>query len=459
MWFFKMDACFKSGTKEVGNLYMKTRMMKKVLLIVLIASFFEKVQAQNWMKIYSPADSIWIGGAAYFNKGDTVLFVGKSDANWFPEATQILVSTDGGHQFQLDQTALHLQQTYCPSFQALYLSNKLMASKLNPNQGTYEFQGLNNWIPTGVTRINSLYGEIDATNLFFIDGSNSNKIYTIPASGGTATYTNVDLAQNCSVTHTKGSRIFLGTQLGQIQYVDNGDFSTIQTSVLPAWASGNPITHFFQAGSVLYSVVFQGGGARLLKTNDNGVNWVEIPNPFGVNSSDPKPEDIYGLPDGRIYFIKPGFVSNIFVSTDGGNQVTQVGNGLPNFDVPWTGKKFLSNKNKLWLGVNVVNQTDFVRLDTLVSGLYLLDEQTSNTSMNDAAIMDVYPNPFNDIIRVQTTSPDTKVSVSDALGKVYLELSLPETHGEIHTHSLPQGMYFVQFLSNGKRYVVKMIKN
>lgn len=431
--------------------------MKNVILLVSLS--IEICYGQNWTKIYSPADSIWIGGAAYYNKGDTMLFVGKSDANWYPEATQILVSTDGGNQFQLDNTPLHLQQTYAPSFQALYLSNKLLAAKLNPNQGTYVFQGLNSWSPNGSTRINCLYGEIDASNLFFIDGSNSNKIYTIPANGGTATYTNVDLNQNCMVTHTEGNRVFLGTQLGQIQYVDNGNFSLIQTSVLPAWASGNPITHFFKSANVLYAVVFQGGGARLLKTNDNGLNWVEIPNPFGVNSFDPKPEDIYGLPDGRIYFIKPGFVSNIFVSTDGGNQVVQVGNGLPNVNVPWTGKKFLSNKNKLWLGVNVVTQTDFVHLDTIVSGLYLLDEQTSSISLSDHAKMEVYPNPFNDYIRFENYATDTKVSISDALGTVSLEIYLHESKGVIQTHSLPQGMYFIQIRSNGIRDVIKMIKN
>ncbi|MCC6703043.1 MAG: T9SS type A sorting domain-containing protein [Fluviicola sp.] len=431
--------------------------MKTSLFTLLILTSFASL-GQSWTKIYSPSDSIWIGGAAYFNKGDTIVFIGKSDANWLPEATQILVSMDGGNQFVLDTTPLHLQQTYCPSFQALPLSNQFLAAKLNPNQGVYQFQGINAWSVHSLGFINCLFGEIDAANLFFVKGSDS-KIYTVAANGGTPVYTNYQLSQSCSVTYTKGNRLFLGSTLGAIYYVDQGDFSSIQTSVLPAWAASNPVTHFFESGGILYAVVFQGGGAKLIKTLDNGVNWTELPNPFGPNSFDPKPEDIYGLPDGRIYYIKPGALNNIFVSTDEGLSVVQQGNGLPNASVPWNGKKFISNKNKLWLGVNQVNQTDFVRLDTLISGLYLLEDPLEVGAIDLPDNIQLHPNPSSDRIWFQNLPDEVVVEVVNALGIVVKKSALTNTNNEIEISSLPFGMYLLRIHSKTQTSTLYLLKN
>ncbi|MBL6449965.1 carbohydrate-binding protein [Fulvivirga sp. 29W222] len=70
----------------------------------------------------------------------------------------------------------------------------------------------------------------------------------------------------------------------------------------------------------------------------------------------------------------------------------------------------------------------------------------------------VYPNPFNNTIRVNTKDHNTRVTITDALGQ---EMTPPTniTSGEvIDLSELKQGLYFIQIESGGKQETQRLIK-
>lgn len=121
-----------------------------------------------------------------------------------------------------------------------------------PNDGSYSFQGLNNWtsiLPQGV----GIYGEVNAGTLLWNAGSGSTTLRTMTTTGGNLTVvasgsSGIDLV--CS--YNKGNRLFLGGGSNNvIKYVDNGNFANIQTSTIASQGSGSDVVRFFEAGANL----------------------------------------------------------------------------------------------------------------------------------------------------------------------------------------------------------------
>lgn len=432
--------------------------MKKQYFLLLGALALTPItEAQQWSRIHTNLDSLWTTSIHYFNKGDTVIYSGKTQAA--ESSRRFYVSTDGGNNFTREFTNLEGITNNLSGLWALKLNNKILGFRNTPNLGTHEFQGTNNWtsfVPNAI----GIYGEVNMGTLFF-QPQGMNKIYTVPASGGTP----VQVAANAITlysTYTKGTRVFLGGKQSMpnfIMYVDNGDFSNIQpTTITPQITTNNDVvTNFFENASGLY-VVLSDGFARLYKSTDNGLNWNLVQTTHVVNGNTAQfvSSQIIGTPDGRIFFVKPGGnADDVYLSTDGGLTASKIGNGLPASPTPYG--KLLVNGNKVWYDVKAIDPSTFITTDTSVAGLYLLDDQTNGikeTVLDDQLI--IYPNPAADLVHVKLNSGEKieSVRIVDLNGALVLET----TASEIDLSKLNKGVYLAVVQCNGqviKKLLVK----
>lgn len=432
-------------------------MKKNYLSIALIVAAFQ-TQAQQWSRIHTNLDSIWSSSVQYFNKGDTIIYSGKTEAS--ESSRRFYVSTDGGNSFNRDFTSLEPLTNNLSGLWALRANNMILGFQNQPNLGTHVFQGTNNWtslLPNAI----GIYGEVNLGTLFFQPQS-MNKIYTLPASGGTPVQVAASAITLYS-TYTKGTRVFLGGKQSMpnfIMYVDNGDFSNIMpTTITPQIPANNDVvTNFFENAGGLYAVLSD-GFARLYKSTDNGLNWnlVQTTHLVNGNSFPLTSSQTIGTPDGRIFFVKPGGNSDdVYLSTDGGLTASKIGNGLPASPTPYG--KLMVNGNKVWYEVKAISTADFVSTDVSMAGLYLLDGQTNEIAEENAENdLKMYPNPASDLVHLEVGSGKSiqSVCITDMNGKILLETTI----ADLSLGSLNAGTYFVSVLcSNGismKKLLVK----
>ena len=434
-------------------------MKKNYLLSIALLSAVFHSQAQQWSRIHTNLDSIWSSSIHYFNKGDTIIYSGKTEAS--ESSRRFYVSTDGGYTFNRDFTGLATQVNNPAGLWAMKLNNQIIGFKnVQPGNGAYQFQGTNNWTSL-LPQANGVFGEVSVGTLFF-QQQNDTKIYTLPASGGTPVQAATNVIELYS-TYTKGTRIFLGGKQSMpnfIMYVDNGNFASIQpATITPAIVTNNDVvTNFFENAGGLYAVLSD-GIARLYKSTDNGLNWnlVQTTHIVNGNSQSLSSYQIIGTADGRIFFAKAGGNSDdVYLSTDGGLTASKIGNGLPASVTPFG--KLLVKGNKVWYDVKAISMTDFITTDVSMAGLYLLDDQTNGLTETDLeSELKIYPNPASDLVHfeVGTGKSIESVRITDMNGKVILETTLID----VSLNNLNAGTYLANVqCSNGismKKLLVK----
>ena len=286
--------------------------MRKLILLTTTLVSILSANAQTWSKLSTNFDSLWTSSVKYFNKGDTLIYYGSTTGTGSFNAKRFYVSTNGGQTFTRDFTALDAIG-YTPIF-GLPINNMIIGFQNIPNDGSYSFQGLNNWtsiLPQGV----GIYGEVNAGTLLWNAGSGSTTLRTMTTTGGNLTVvasgsSGIDLV--CS--YNKGNRLFLGGGSNNvIKYVDNGNFANIQTSTIASQGSGSDVVRFFEAGANLFAVV-DAGTNKLFKSTDNGVTWTIVNTTY--NSSPLTSSFIIGTPNGNIFFLETstGTSDNVFSS-------------------------------------------------------------------------------------------------------------------------------------------------
>jgi hypothetical protein len=327
-----------------------------------------------------------------------------------------------------------------------------------PNDGSYSFQGLNNWtsiLPQGV----GIYGEVNAGTLLWNAGSGSTTLRTMTTTGGNLTVvasgsSGIDLV--CS--YNKGNRLFLGGGSNNvIKYVDNGNFANIQTSTIASQGSGSDVVRFFEAGANLFAVV-DAGTNKLFKSTDNGVTWTIVNTTY--NSSPLTSSFIIGTPNGNIFFLETstGTSDNVFLSTDGGATAVKIPNGLPTNGIhigPTIGK-ILTNGNKVWYQVCAANTVDFVRTDTSIAGLYVFN--SSSTGIDQLVkddMFSVYPNPTANSILIKSHLSILTYQITNTLGQ--LIKSDKFTNEPIDISNLKNGIYFITITTSDRKIVSKKI--
>ena len=435
--------------------------MNKKYSIILFISFSMFSNAQSWTKISSNLDSLWTASVKYFNKGDTIIHYGSKTGTGAANAKQFYVSTDGGLNFTRDFTKLD-----AIGYQAIYplpLNNTLMGFKNSPNVGSYNYAGINNW-GTVLAQYTGLWGEINAGNLVFQMASSTN-LFTVSYPSGSITANNA-IALELICTYNVGNRLLLGGKKNNvIKYVDNGNFGTIQTATIDNLGLGASVLRFFQSGSKLYAIVFDGQD-KLYKSSDNGASWTLQTTNYFKNSVQQQyivSTFTIGTPNGNIFFLtNAGNSDDVYLSTDGGATANKISTGLPTNGTkigPTIGK-LLTNGNKVWYQVCSARITDYVTTDTNIAGLYLFNNGVTNLSNNlqNDQKLSVYINTKNSKLIVKTPTEFKQYRIYTLVGKVVAASNLVGESFDIS--NLVKGVYFIEIVNaENKKMTSKFIIN
>lgn len=428
--------------------------MKTILFSILILAIPNMVLAQSWTKIFDTPDSMSYYNVTYFNMGDTISYHGGLSSNIFAKHT--FISTNGGLDFTHDNTPIDV--TIKPNmFSQLPINKKLIGYQNSPNIGSYLFNGTGNWATlltnaegTGTffeTGLNQTFVQIE-NYISAIDFNNPvfTPIYTLTDEFNIVSYLNV------------GTRTIFGLANGEIKYVENGDFNSVQTSIINNSTVGTNVFVYriWKTGSDLYAVI-QPDVQKLYKSTDNGATWNFINTLRSDNQFEPNLLSTYiaGTLDGRIYFInKTGTDDLLYVSYDGGLNAELM--SLPseintdNYNL----NKILINGNKVMLDVKSLDETDFSSSNPIVAGLYLLDGVNSSAELSSN--FEVNPNPFKDELKIKIDG-NARISILTLDGKEIFASSFTNTLA-IQSSSFNSGTYLLFIETDKGNYTQKIIK-
>ncbi len=79
-------------------------------------------------------------------------------------------------------------------------------------------------------------------------------------------------------------------------------------------------------------------------------------------------------------------------------------------------------------------------------------------SKTDDFILEIYPNPANDFLVVNSNNTDIKISICDLQGRIMLEGSPDKKNNCFDIHSLNPGLYIVRVFDQGNKATIKIIK-
>jgi len=101
--------------------------------------------------------------------------------------------------------------------------------------------------------------------------------------------------------------------------------------------------------------------------------------------------------------------------------------------------------------------------ETLVQDVQLVPEgygvEEGGPSTGSGTALMVYPNPTNGILFVQTlratSLPDQMYRITNLIGQTLLTGQIMAENQQINVSSLPQGMYFITFAGETRKFVVR----
>lgn len=422
--------------------------MKQLLLLLTVLISMQNAQAQTWTKISTNFDSLWSTSVKYYNHGDTIIYYGGVNGSGQFSPQRFYISTDGGYTFQNENTDL---RRISVNFNSLPINNLLIGYQDIPNLGSYRFNGINNWTSI-FPQATDMWGEINNGTVFcgkyvFSTTNFSSSI------GQISSWPN-----NMRCYIVSGNRVLLGGD--NVQYFDNGNYTSVSTSTFTPMMAAGGATRFFISNNTLYCT--GGSPEKLYKSTDNGATFTTVNTTY--NSNTLVSSFIIGTPNGNIFFLETstGTSDNVFLSTDGGLTATKISQGLPSNGMlitPTIGKLLVS-KNKVWYQICAANTVDFVRTDTTIAGLYLFNSGVTdvNEQLSSDYLISIYPNPTKDLLIINTNLSISNYQITNSLGQV--TKSDKFNNQPIDISKLENGIYFIRIMtSDNKTILQKIIKD
>jgi hypothetical protein len=72
--------------------------------------------------------------------------------------------------------------------------------------------------------------------------------------------------------------------------------------------------------------------------------------------------------------------------------------------------------------------------------------------------IDLFPNPFEDMITIESSETIKKIVMSDALGRSMEEFKVDDSRAKLNTFNLPPGIYFAKIETESGYSLKKMDK-
>jgi hypothetical protein len=98
-------------------------------------------------------------------------------------------------------------------------------------------------------------------------------------------------------------------------------------------------------------------------------------------------------------------------------------------------------------------------MDTIISSNYRSSQDVGVIEQESNYIIDIYPNPTDHKVFIQTKELSKSISILDITGKEILTLKPKNTLESIELENLSAGIYFIRITSNNKIYYKKIILN
>ena len=96
--------------------------------------------------------------------------------------------------------------------------------------------------------------------------------------------------------------------------------------------------------------------------------------------------------------------------------------------------------------------------DAIYDELHGIEESVPSTGSGTAGAFAVYPNPTNGVLFVETVCtpslPDQTYRITNLVGQTVLLGNINADNQQINVSSLPQGMYFITFAGETRKFVV-----
>lgn len=239
------------------------------------------------------------------------------------------------------------------------------------------------------------------------------------------------------ITQAPDGNIWAATQMGGFARFNGSGFTSISVASIDSLSSDN---------------VFA------LAVDDAGTQWVGTWSGISLISSAGVWQNNLHQSDGLFN----DFVMDMKFASDGNLWVlcfdpyNTIG-GLSGFD----GSNWYSYSVAEGLaGNNVMRIAIDLNGDVWVATSSGISRLSGTLSMNDSEENHCisYPNPFNEVIEINTTESINCIEIFNTSGQRVYHNTAPETDTEISTKNWSPGLYSFCFVENGKRYFSKMVK-
>jgi hypothetical protein len=123
-------------------------------------------------------------------------------------------------------------------------------------------------------------------------------------------------------------------------------------------------------------------------------------------------------------------------------------------------EKLMDNRDRIsveglrcyWIEDELVFKPGDEDCDAVYSEVHGVEESVENQ-------FDVYPNPTNGVLFVETrliaSLPDQTYRIANLMGQTVLTGQITADNQQINVSSLPQGMYFITFAGETRKFVVR----
>ena len=112
-----------------------------------------------------------------------------------------------------------------------------------------------------------------------------------------------------------------------------------------------------------------------------------------------------------------------------------------------------------WLEDELVFHLGDENCDAIYSDIHGIEEDGPSTGSGTAGTFAVYPNPTNGVLFVETrratSLPDQTYRITNVMGQTLLMGQITAENQQIDVSSLPQGMYFITFAGETRKFVVR----
>ena len=409
--------------------------MKKILLSLGLITSVCLIKAQTWTKISGILDSSQVKGIAINN--NQIIAAGQ---NWASNTkTDYALSNDGGNTWTKLPTfsyasvyPIALPQNNLLLSSAFISTNKLVSNTWqNFSSSAFSFAEFNNGTIIGGNPYST-----DTLYYFNTSGVKGNKL------GNFKTRLDFKYFNNGA-----NNRFFVCST-----YFCYIDILNPTVKNIPATLDGVAMTETsWQQHNIINMVKTSNGtllaidqfSSGLLKSIDNGVNWVTVNMPSGSAIVKNTNDEVFVLSN-----------NSILKTIDYGATYSNITGNLPtpnSFKI----ELFTNANNELFCisnanGITDVSKSGIYKLTNTIS----INENVTNTSFS------IYPNPTKSTLHFDLSnfnSDEKRVEICNALGQLILTETTIYNSFILNVSSLPKGIYYLSIISKDKTGAKKII--